>query len=154
MSKRRIGNLKGIDIVEGDINIVNDSEVHISKLFELYAKDYTFCWLIMTIDTRELIESQPTGRPKLEDLSFIIVDLLKEQYIFSNVPKDIKTMPIEFKDGYVKLNVSPTLDGFIISNKCITMVDTGGSQFPWGNLISLYASNGQIIVDNKSIRFA
>lgn len=157
MSKRRIGNLKGIDIVEGDINIVNDSEVHISKLFGLYAKDYDFCWLVMPIYHNELRSSKPKTRsslPEPGDLSFIIVDLLKEQYVFSSIPKDIKTLPIEFEDGHVKFNITRMYEyGYIYSNKEITLVEEDGYHSYIGNCAPLMVINGDIIVDNKTIKF-
>ena len=157
MSKRRIGNLKGIDIVEGDINTVNDSEVHISKLFGLYAKDNDFCWLVMPILHGELRSSKPKTRatlPEPGDLSLIVVDLLKEQYVFSSMPKDIKTLPIEFEDGHVKFNVTRMFDNcFIYTNKEITMVEEDGYRSYMGTCVPLYALTGEIIVDNKTIKF-
>lgn len=161
MSKRRIGNLKGIDIVDGDINIVNDSEVHINKLFGLYAKDYTFCWLVMPVNTLELRDNSQKTRmaeptmPGPGDIALVIVDLLKKQYVFSSIPKDIKIPPIIFEDGNIILTTYDTTNmSFIFSNKDITMVDVEGTHHFVGNCFPLGALRGHIIVDNKTIKFS
>lgn len=158
--KRRIGNLKGIDIVEGDINIVNDSEVHISKLLGLYAKDNDFCWLVMPVDNLELKGKANNNTKMISSFpiegqtSLVIVDLLNKQYIFSNIPKDINAVPVEFNgDSVIIKSFEYIRLAFVYTNLGIKRIlDDDSIEYigPCGPLIGL---EGFISVKDKIIKF-